>query len=271
MFTKHHSSGCFFCRSAIYCLCLTPLFLYLSCLNIYNPYEFSSPIIVITFDDAHESVYNFAFPAMRSIDSTWAATHFFPVTYSQTSDSVTAYSEYGGPITIAQIREMELAGWETGGHGYSHTNLSSVPIDTVEFQVKSSYDFFVKNGFCHESFAYPWGNYNDTVSAIVKKYFKNIRTSHDLWYLDGVNRSELGYYAVKSGCSSNDIIARVENARAAGAPLVIIGFHAILPDTAAAIPVYWCRESVFLSFLLYLKKQELQVMTLKKAMNILCP
>jgi hypothetical protein len=257
-------------RNIIHALIAFFLLFSATCIDIYEPKYSSYPVVVITFDDAHESVYRFAFPAMHAIDSTWGATHFFPVTYTQTQDSVSSYSPFGGPITISQIREMEKYGWETGGHSYSHENLSSIQPDSAESQIKADYEFLVNNGFCHESFAYPWGNYNDTVAGIVKCYFKNIRTAHDLWYLDGINRSELGYYAVKSGCTADDIIGRVESARAAGSLLVIIGFHAILPDTSAPIDMYWCNESAFTGFLKYLKKQELRVMTMKDAMNLMC-
>jgi len=207
---------------------LLPSFFFLSCVNTATPPRlFLCPIVVITFDDADPTIYGFAFPFMRSMDSTWAATHFFPVSYAGP----------GGPITVAQEKEMEKAGWETGGHAYTHENLSSVPLDSVENQVKGSYEFLAGNGLCHESFAYPFGNYNDTVKTVVEKYFHTIRTAHDYTYLDGVDRTELGYYAVKSGCTADDIIGRVEHARSIGSPLGIIGFHAILPDTAAPVPI----------------------------------
>lgn len=136
--------------------------------------------------------------------------------------------------------------------------------------VKACYDFLVDSGLCHESYAYASGMYNDTVQAVVAKYFVNIRTSHDYYYLNGVNRQDLGYFAVKGGFTSDDIIVRVEEARSMGAPLVIIGFHSILADTAPAIPTYYVRESAFKGFLAYLEEQHLQVMNVRDAMAILC-
>lgn len=160
---------------------------------------------------------------------------------------------------------MEAGGWETGGHAYTHENLSSVPLDSTEKQIQSDYEFLVENKLSHESFAYPYGNYNATVTAVVKKYFKNIRTAHDFEYLDGVNRTELGYYAVKQGMTLNDVIGRIEKARHDGSPLVIIGFHALLADTEPPVPTYWCRQSIFYGMLTYLKKEEYSVLTLKGA------
>jgi peptidoglycan/xylan/chitin deacetylase (PgdA/CDA1 family) len=197
---------------------------------------------------------------MRSIDSTWGATHFFPATFAGP----------GGSITVSQAQEMEAGGWETGGHAYTHENLSSVPPDSVEKQIQMDYDFLKSNGLSHESFAYPYGNYNPTVTTIAQKYFKNIRSTHDFEYLDGINRTDLGYYAVKPGMTLGDVIGRIEKARHDGSPLVIIGFHALLADTEPPLSIYWCRQSVFYGMLTYLKKEEYSVMTLKKAMDILC-
>jgi hypothetical protein len=85
-----------------------------------------------------------------------------------------------------------------------------------------------------------------------------------------VDRKELGYFAVKGTFTSDDIIARVEEARRLGAPLVVIGFHVIQPDSAPPLPVYYCKESAFRGFLSYLKSQQLRVMSVRDAMIILC-
>ncbi len=242
------------------CMAAIAAFL-LSCVGFMPPPNRNTdPIVVITFDDAHTSVYDIAFGAMIKMDGSWAATHFFPV----------SYMEMPGYMTLDQVKEMEKAGWETGGHAVTHANLSSLPLDTVRRQVRESYAFLEKNGLCRKSFAYPFGNYNDTVRKIVGEYFDIVRTSHDYEYLDIIDKKELGYYAVKGGCTAEDVIGRVEKARTLGSPFVVIGFHAILPDTAVPPPVYWCRESVFMEFLKYLKKQELPVLTLRDAVGKLC-
>jgi hypothetical protein len=106
--------------------------------------------------------------------------------------------------------------------------------------------------------------------AIVKKYFAIIRTAHDYDYLDGVNRYELGYFAVQQEHTANDVIARVEKAKSMGSPLVVIGFHAVRPDTTLEYPgTYWCKESVYYQFLVYLKQHEYSVKTLSEAIKLL--
>jgi peptidoglycan/xylan/chitin deacetylase (PgdA/CDA1 family) len=217
------------------------------------------PIVCLTFDDGYATVYSVGFRRMRETDTAFVATHFLPV----------SFIDKPGSVTLDELREMEAAGWETGGHGFEHANLSSLPADSVERQVRMNHDFLSRNGLHHETFAYASGNYTSAIASVVSKWFTNIRTARDVLYADGVNRRELGYFAVKGGHTADDLIARVERARSIGAPLVVIGFHVILPDSEPPVSwSYWCRESVFTGFLHYLKKQELRVMTIDRAMAV---
>jgi peptidoglycan/xylan/chitin deacetylase (PgdA/CDA1 family) len=218
-----------------------------------------APLVVITFDDAHESIYFYGYRLMRETDTSWAATHFFP--------NISIGMQ--GNLTLSQERAMEAGGWESGGHGLTHANLTAIPPDTAAAIVKASRDFLVANGLSHESYAYAFGMYNDTVKSVACSYFANVRSVHDYYYLDGVDRTELGYFAVKSGFTTDDIVARVEEAKRLGSPLVVIGFHVIQPDTAPPLPVYWVKESVFRGFLQYLKRQHIRPMTVREAMRIL--
>jgi len=221
------------------------------------------PIVCITFDDAHPTVWTVAFPCMRSVDTNFRATHFCPMIFMDTNTN-------GTGVTLAHLKAMEAAGWETAGHTWHHPDLSALTPDSVEEEITSCYNYLVKNGLHHASFAYPMGNYNAAIQAAVAKLFPNIRTAHDYLYTDGVNRQDLGYYAVKGNHTAADLIDRVERARAAGSPLVIIGFHAVLTDSAPAIAgTYYSRESIFRSFLQYLKQQQLPVMTIDSAMTVL--
>ena len=242
-------------------LALLAALLLLSCIPRTTDRPFNRPIVCITFDDAHPTVWSNAYPAMRSVDTTYAATHFAPVNGIDTSAA-------GTGISVAKLRTMEAAGWETAGHTVHHVDLSAVSLDSAGKEIDSCYAYLVRNGLHHASFAYPAGNYNAEVESLAAARFVNLRTAHDYLYTSGINRKDLGYFAVKGTQSADDIIARVERARDLGAPLVIIGFHAVLDDTVTPDPdTYWTRKSIFLAFLRYLKQQELPVMTIEKAMN----
>jgi peptidoglycan/xylan/chitin deacetylase (PgdA/CDA1 family) len=222
----------------------------------------TDPLVVITFDDAHHSIYEIAGPLMRSYDPSWGATHFFPV----------CYPGQPGLMTLAQVQEMESSGWETGGHGRTHENLSAVTIEQVRSDVAASDSFLRANGLSHESYAYAFGNYNDSVQAVVAQHFRNIRTSHDFKYLDGVNRLQLGAYDGKAGHTAEDLIGRIEEARLDGSPLVIFCFHVIVPDTAVPDVTHgwWTSQSAFTGLLDYLHERGMAAMTVKAAMAELC-
>ncbi len=218
------------------------------------------PVVVLTFDDGHESIYSNAFRILSETSPALTATHFLP----------TEWIGRPGVVTLKQLREMENRGWETGGHSLSHVNLPLLSPDSIRQQIGSCYRRLEAAGLRHESFAYPSGKHNDTVSSIALEYFRNLRTSHDHHYTDGVNRREIGYFAVTQEHEAADVIARIEEAQTEGAPLVVIGFHAVLDDTGAGMTgSYYCRESLFRQVIRYLNTREFQVMTMREAMNLL--
>jgi len=227
------------------------------CIQVSEPDTLGEPIVVITFDDAHHSIYDRGFAMMQATDSSWHASHFFPTSYPGNAEN----------MTLAQIQEMERAGWENGGHGVTHENFASVPLDTVRAQVAAVDSYFTANHLRLDSWAYAYGNYNDSVEEIVRAKVKNIRTSHDLNYVGDVNRLHLGYFAVRNEHSLNDLIHRVEEARNNGSKLVVIGFHIILDPDEPETPNYFTRTPVFQGFLHYLKQSELPVMSLREAMD----
>jgi peptidoglycan/xylan/chitin deacetylase (PgdA/CDA1 family) len=221
------------------------------------------PIVCITFDDGNPRIYSIAFPVMRSIDTTYRATHFFPILFLDTTPA-------GTGMTVAKLKAMEAAGWETAGHTWNHVDLSSVPLESAAVEIKSCYHWLVENGLHHESFAYPKGNYTAAVESLAGLWFPNLRTAHDYLYTDGVNRKDIGYFAVKGTHTTADLIARVERARLLGSPLVVIGFHVVLADSEPPITYsYYTRESIFRGFLQYLKQQHLPVMTIDSAMGVI--
>jgi len=215
------------------------------------------PVVIITFDDADQTVYSRGFKIMQAKAPAWKATHFFPLVALSTQ----------GHMSLAQVQEMEVAGWENGGHGVLHENLASIPLDSVRSQVAQVDSFFKANNLAMNSWAYAYGNYNDSVQSVVAKYVQNIRTSHDGAYVGEVNRLQLGYYAVRKEQTLQDIINRVEKARNDGSKIVIIGFHVILDPNEPESPDYFTRTPIFEGFIDYLLAHEYPVMDIRDAMT----
>jgi len=114
--------------------------------------------IVITFDDGHYSVYEYAFPIMQEHG-------FFGVTYI-VANRLKSVGFTGEP----QLKEMIQAGWEVGSHSYTHSDLSldhSKAFNEINYSrehLSDSLDFPVT------SFAYPYGAFDQYLGDRTSKW-----------------------------------------------------------------------------------------------------
>lgn len=118
--------------------------------------------IVITMDDGWEGVYTYAYPVLKEFG--------FPFT-------VYLYKKYvggaGRSMSWEQIKEMMEHGCEVGSHSVSHESLKKrakngqTEADMQQWvlsELKDSREFLEQNLHIKcTSFAYPYGNYDDSV------------------------------------------------------------------------------------------------------------
>lgn len=111
--------------------------------------------VMMTFDDANVSVYNFAYAYMRSKNKCGTF-------YVVTNDVDT-----GGNVTQAHLTEMYAAGWSIGNHTSDHANLTTLTQAEVATKLADGKTALDGWGFARSSThcAYPLGAYNDTVRA----------------------------------------------------------------------------------------------------------
>jgi peptidoglycan/xylan/chitin deacetylase (PgdA/CDA1 family) len=120
--------------------------------------ELPSRPIVITFDDGDASVYTQAFPVMRELG-------FRGVNYL-----VFNYIGTPGYLSIDQIKELSLAGWEVGSHTMTHTDLTKS--QSVEWEVVQSHRSLEELlGVPVETFAYPFGEKATNLFKIVRNNY----------------------------------------------------------------------------------------------------
>lgn len=121
----------------------------------------------ITFDDGYENNY----AAFKSL-----LAHKFVATWFLVANAVGGTSDWEDnanyerqPMLSAdQIREIDCAGMEIGSHGLSHTRLATLAETTIQCELgesKAALEAIV--GHSINSFAYPFGTYNQTVRNIV--------------------------------------------------------------------------------------------------------
>lgn len=130
--------------------------------------ELPQNTVAITFDDAYRSIFTEAFPRLR--ERGW------PFTIFVSSEGVDR--GYGDYLDWSQLRELADAGVELGNHSHTHAHLVrrlpdesetawrqrvSADIDTAAQRLRA------QTGSDSKLFAYPYGEYSQSLQAIVKE------------------------------------------------------------------------------------------------------
>ncbi len=153
-------------------------------------------------------------------------------------------------MTWDQLKALQAAGNEIGGHSYDHMKLGGLSAAQLQHEICDDRQNLVDHGFSPVSFAYPFGNYDASVEAMVRQCgYAGART-----IADGPQRFPLrDAFAVRAMpyvVSDTDLpkIQRyVTVSRSEGADWVVLIFHhvcdscdyyAIRPDTMNQL-IHW--------------------------------
>jgi glycosyltransferase involved in cell wall biosynthesis len=132
--------------------------------------EDKSKLIICTFDDAYEGVYKYAFPVLKNLDftaTTFVCTNYF----GQQNDWNYKDHVKRTHLTISELEELNKNGWEIGSHGKSHKSFLRLSDSELIDEICTSKAILEKY-FCKvESFAYPYGDYNDYIMKIVSENY----------------------------------------------------------------------------------------------------
>jgi peptidoglycan/xylan/chitin deacetylase (PgdA/CDA1 family) len=108
--------------------------------------------VAITFDDGFRDFYTHAFPILNKYGLT--ATMFLPTGYIRAERHSRDSKQY---LTWAEVRELRKAGIAFGSHTVSHPELSLLPWNRVEYELKASRAAIEDNiGDRVTTFAYPF-------------------------------------------------------------------------------------------------------------------
>jgi peptidoglycan/xylan/chitin deacetylase (PgdA/CDA1 family) len=129
--------------------------------------------VTITFDDGYRNVYTEAFPVLERCGFT--ATVFLVTDYCGLEND---WPGQGGGIarapllTWAEVREMHRAGIEFGSHTATHPDLTRIPLQQAEREIRRSKAEIEDHlGVEATAFAYPYGKYNARVKDLVREEF----------------------------------------------------------------------------------------------------
>lgn len=142
--------------------------------------------VVITFDDGHHSVYDYAFPIMQEFS--------FPGVFYIVANRIYDITDF---VNVAELQTMIDAGWEIGSHSYTHSDITKnheiAPYEIAQSRV----DLESALGVGVKTFAYPFGEIDPFVAQKVQDYGyragmglgKSI--NHTLWDTYYLNRIEI--------------------------------------------------------------------------------
>jgi peptidoglycan/xylan/chitin deacetylase (PgdA/CDA1 family) len=200
-----------------------------------NPWQsplVSAPTLVsLTFDDGISDQYS-----LRSL----LAKHAMLATFYVSSGTV----GMPGVMTWSQLADLAADGHEIGGHSRDHVHLTSLSAGEARRQIEGDRQALLSRGFEVSDFAYPYGDHNASVEAIVRTCgYRSARRAWGLspidktrpnchrWYPDLAESSPpVNGYAIRTiGPSASNTVAELKNlvtrAERNGGGWVTLVFH----------------------------------------------
>jgi len=133
----------------------------------------SKPMIAITFDDGFRNIHEHALPVLQRYR--FPATVFLVTDYCGGMNSWPSQPlgiPYQALLDWNQIKEMSRAGIEFGSHTRTHRHLTTIPNREAEEElVSSKRDIEDAIGRPVDTFAYPYGSYDDRVKELARMHF----------------------------------------------------------------------------------------------------
>ncbi|EDM23682.1 polysaccharide deacetylase family protein [Caminibacter mediatlanticus] len=121
-------------------------------------------IVVFTIDDNYKSFYKNGLPLFKKYN--------FPFTLFVYTKATT--QKWGDFMRWNEVKECAKYG-ELGVHSYAHPHLAKLSNEEIINDTKKAISEFKKHiGFVPNIYSYPYGEYNERVKKIIKKFFSYI-------------------------------------------------------------------------------------------------
>ncbi|HVS80088.1 MAG TPA: polysaccharide deacetylase family protein [Candidatus Paceibacterota bacterium] len=120
--------------------------------------KFLSPLVSVTIDDGWKSAYTYALPLLKK--------HHAKATFYV----ITGAFDEPHRLSRDQVRRLASIGHEIGAHTRNHLRLENVPSSREKRdQIVWCQDDLSDLGILAETFAYPYGEYDETYKRLIKE------------------------------------------------------------------------------------------------------
>jgi len=130
--------------------------------------------VAFQIDDSFKSFYKNGFPLFKK--------YHYPFTlfvYVEGTDR-----KYGDFMTWQMLQDVKKYG-DVELHSYSHPHLTTLNSEEIQKDTQKAMNLFTKNmGYKPDSYAYPYGEYNERVKNILSKEFKYLYNQNE----GGINK-----------------------------------------------------------------------------------
>lgn len=152
--------------------------------------ETAGPAVVITFDDGFRNFYEWGLPILQR--HRYPATVFLVTGYCGRANAWPTqpqHIERRSLLSWSEAREVCAAGISLGSHSRTHPDLTALSIGDAEQELAASRKTIEDLTGCSvETFAYPYGHFNEAVRQLAGRYY-SLACSTELGFVD--SRSDL--------------------------------------------------------------------------------
>ena len=122
--------------------------------------------ITITFDDGYLTTHTNAFPVLKSLG--------LIANVAVNGDPVDG--QWGDYMHMSHLKELQAAGWGFVSHSLSHRDLTTLTATELDYELKESRAWLVKNGFGNsDAFIVPFHSWGERERAAIKKHYARAR------------------------------------------------------------------------------------------------
>ena len=213
-------------------------------------------LISINFDDGLLSTYSLAAPLMAKYGFKGTA-YVYPKPQNEKTPEFMSWDNV--------VALQNSFGWEIGSHGYTHEDLTTMSLNAAKQDIDRSRNDLINHGLKVQSFASPYGAYNDDIVNYVTKNFNSHRTAWNLPNTWHINNYYLKARPVLPTTPVSQVTAWVNEAKA-NKQWLILYFHALTEGTATEEEDDY-NINDFKAILEHIKNAGLPVMTNSAALD----